>query len=99
MTDGQAEDPASTVRPVDRARAIRLIAYQLHGDAEMWARTLDETLADDYGLGELGSLVAVLLVLSQDLAGALADVHGSERASQLLTSMLAALADEGTTDA
>lgn len=98
MTDEEMQDPRSTVRPVDRARAVRLVAYQLHGDAEMWARTLDEILADDHGLGELGSLVSVLLVLSQDLAGALADVHGTERASQLLSSMLAALA-EGPTDA
>lgn len=99
MTDDHMADSASSVRPIDRARAVRLVAYQLHGDAEMWARTLDEILNDDHGVGELGSLVSVLLVLSQDLAGALADVHGSERASQLLSSMLAGLVDGGTSDA
>ena len=57
-------------------------------DQLMFAATFEEIIDDDYGFGELGSLINVLRTLSDELAGALVDVHGTERAEELVRAML-----------
>lgn len=79
----------SEIRPVDRARAAQLIAAQVTGDRQMFAVALQETLADDYGYGEMGSLINVLQIMSEDLAGLLVDAHGTENATVLIRALLA----------
>jgi hypothetical protein len=64
------------MRPVDEARAALLLIAQLTGDREMWATTVQETLDDDYGFGQLGSLFNVLRKLSEDLAAAVCENVG-----------------------
>jgi hypothetical protein len=84
-----AGDAIGTVRAIDRARAARLVQAQLTEDPLMFATTLQETLEDDYGFGQLGSAINVFRLLADDLAGALRDVHGDERAAALLRDLIA----------
>ena len=79
----------SSVRPVDLARASRLVMSSLTSDPLMFATTLEETIDDDWGIGELGSLINVLRTMADDLAGALVDVHGQEAAEDLVRMVLA----------
>lgn len=78
------------IRPVDRARAARMIAAQLAGDGEMFVVAVGETFDDDYGLGGMGSTIAVLRSLSEDLAAAVVDRHGAEHALELVQAVIAA---------
>lgn len=75
------------VRPVDRARAARMIAAQLAGDGEMFAVAVGETLDDNYGFAGLGSTIAVLRSLSEDLAAAVLERHG-ERSLALVQKVI-----------
>lgn len=84
-----AGDAIGALRPIDRARAARLVQAQLTEDALMFATTLQETLDDDYGFGQLGSAINVFRLLADDLAGALRDVHGEEAAAELVRSLIA----------
>ncbi|MBD3942810.1 hypothetical protein IF188_14005 [Microbacterium sp. NEAU-LLC] len=92
--EADLEPMSNEIRPVDRARASQLVTAQVTGDREMFAVAVQATLDDDYGLGELGSLINVLRVLSEDLAGILVDTHG-DNAAPLMRSLLASqLAEE-----
>jgi hypothetical protein len=82
---------SSEVRPIDQARASRMVMASITGDALMFSATVQETLDDDYGFGELGSLINVLRTLSSDLGGALVDVHGQEAAEDLVRVLIARL--------
>lgn len=83
------------IRPVDRARASQMIVAQVAGDTEMFAVALQDTLDDDYGFGELGSLINVLRVLTADLAGALVDIHGENTADLVRAVLVRQLAEGG----
>ena len=86
----QSKPARGGVRDVDSARAMRLVSAQISGDELMFAVTVQEILSDDYRLGllELGSAINVLRSLSEDLAGAIVDVHGSEQGAQLVRQLL-----------
>lgn len=84
--------PTTEVRPVDRARAAQLITAQVTGDAQMFAAALAASIDDPHEM----ALVNVIRSLSEDLAGALVDIHGDNAAAlarAVLVSQLAA-ADE-----
>jgi hypothetical protein len=75
---------SSEVRPIDQARASRMVMASITGDSLMFSATVQETLDDDYGFGELGSLVNVLRTLADDLGGAVVDRYGTEQAADLV---------------
>lgn len=70
-----------------------MIMAQVAGDPEMFAVALQDTLDDDYGFGELGSLINVLRVLTADLAGALVDIHGEDTADLVRVALARQLAE------
>lgn len=83
MTEGTSE-----MRPVDQARATQFVMSMVTGDRLMFAATFQEVVDDDYGVGELGSLINVIRSMAGDLAGAILDVHGQETAEALLREQL-----------
>lgn len=87
------------MRSIDQARAARFIIASMTGDTEMFATTLQETFDDDFGFGQMGSTINVIRSLSDDLGGALVDIHGAESAAALVRTIVARLSTDGADDA
>lgn len=85
----------SEVRPVDRARAARMVAAAMSNDAEMFATAVQETVDDDYGFGEMGSTINVFRSLAEDLGAAVETAHGRERGLELVRSVIVGAVEEG----
>lgn len=65
------------IQPIDRIRAAQMVAAQVTGDREMFAVALQDAVDDEREI----SIVNIVRVFSEDLAGIIVDVHGENAAS------------------
>jgi hexokinase len=89
LSTGEPAAAPGGPRAIDQARAARLVMSGLTADTLMFAATVSETFEDDYGFGAMGSTINVLRSLSEDLATALAEIHGIDTAVTLLQHVIA----------
>lgn len=60
------------IQQIDRIRAAQMVAAQVTGDREMFAVSLQDAVDDERDI----SIVNIIRVLSEDLAGIIVDAHG-----------------------
>lgn len=84
-----------TIRPTEKALAARLILAKLTADEDMFYSTMKDALREPHPSGSVvGTLTAVTSSLATDIAGIITDLHGADRAIEMIRTALLELALE-----